>query len=429
MGSTVKEFGALDANGQQPRDGRVSRGEQRRPSGSGTGDWLVNVSGDVVVPMSTSDIVEGLRAAKLSERSLVWRLGMPDWIPLGDVPQLKLAAGSVRPSAPPPASARVVQASTESRESARRSTLPYGFPAARDPASVREPLGLVPSSPSSTPLPPRHTGASPKASSDDDDALAVYDRPIASLTFSDSVRAEWHGAPRTAPQSAPARVSERALTPVPAITARLSERARPAFPNSLIPTTSELESARSGARLPGHADLSVVLASDFRAAKASTKRVALWAALASAVVASGLTLWLVRMPAWEAPSTSAAAQPAAAPPVAAAPVAALPVAPPPVELPTPSASASAIRAAIPRQPKAALRPRVKPVPRVEPPVAASEPAASDNPYGESPSDTDAHVATPQQSAPASSAQGAPKEAPAPHLESAAPPVADPSSAP
>jgi len=63
------------------------------------GEWLVNVADDVVVPMTTLEVVDGLRKGRLSEQSLVWRIGMHDWTALVEVPQLRLAAGSV----PPPA--------------------------------------------------------------------------------------------------------------------------------------------------------------------------------------------------------------------------------------------------------------------------------------------------------------------------------------
>ena len=79
------------------------RAGNRKASGSQSNEWLVNIADDVVVPMITSEVVDALRAGRLSDRSLVWRIGMHDWTPLADVPQLRLVAG---PSAPaPPASA------------------------------------------------------------------------------------------------------------------------------------------------------------------------------------------------------------------------------------------------------------------------------------------------------------------------------------
>src|SRR6476620_2186302 len=56
------------------------------------GEWLVNTVDAVVVPMSMVEVVEALQSHKLSERSLVWRAGMPEWAAVDQVPQLKLAA-------------------------------------------------------------------------------------------------------------------------------------------------------------------------------------------------------------------------------------------------------------------------------------------------------------------------------------------------
>ncbi|MET0793066.1 MAG: GYF domain-containing protein [Polyangiaceae bacterium] len=434
MGSTLKQFGALDPGGQQPRDGDASPGEKRSASGSGTGDWLVNVAGDVVVPMTTAEIVEGLRAAKLSERSLVWRLGMHDWILLGEVPQLRLAAGSATTVAAAPSSARVSHAPTEAQAESRRrrNTLPFGFPAARDSATVRQPSGMNLSStkaaPVSVPRPdPRPQPAAAKAS-DDDGALAVYDRPAASLTFSDSVRAEWRGESRLVTENAPPSVAPaaaRKLTPMPAVSSRLPDSARP-FPNSLAPTTTDAQFAQQPRVHGPYADLSVVLASDFRAAKASSKRLALWGALGSALFASAITLWLVRTPDPALPTPSAAAQPVLSQPIA--PPAA---APPLVELPAPSAVVAKPKAVAPRFPRAPTRARVKAVPRLQPaPVPSSETAVSDNPYPANEASEPRAPATSdgQATGDAPSATPSVESKPAPTPEPTAP-AADPPTAP
>ena len=67
------------------------------------GEWLVNTTDSVVVPMSMAEVVEALRGRKLTERSLVWRAGMQEWAPIEKVPQLKLAARLPRetPTNPP----------------------------------------------------------------------------------------------------------------------------------------------------------------------------------------------------------------------------------------------------------------------------------------------------------------------------------------
>ena len=416
----MKQFGALDPTGPS-RDGHASVAERRAASGSGMGDWLVNVRGDVVVPMTTAEIVEGLRAAKLSERSLVWRLGMLDWIVLGDVPQLRLAGGAALSSAPPPASARVASARVEppptevqAESQRRRNTLPFGFPAARDSASVRQPSGLKAPAPQVKPAPapatpmkpapapraaavPRPTLAAPivpitAASDESTVALAVYERPAASLTFSDSVAAEWRGESRPAPEppaprsAGTQRMSERKLSPMPAPSAPLPQSAN--VPHSLAPTTFEALGATSSRPASGYADLSVVLAADFRAAKASSKRWAVFGALGSALFASAITVWLMRAPTPELATTNLSAQP-----VAVQPLPAPPAAPPVVPAAAPAQVAAKAQPAAPRVPRAPLRARVKPRPM--PAVSATAAPVSDNPYPANEEREPSGAATPQ----------------------------------
>jgi len=73
--------------------------DQRASKRANHGEWLVNVADDVVVPMTTLEVIDALRKGRLSEQSLVWRVGMHDWSAVLDVPQLRLAASS----RPPPA--------------------------------------------------------------------------------------------------------------------------------------------------------------------------------------------------------------------------------------------------------------------------------------------------------------------------------------
>jgi len=302
----------------------------RKSSGTNSSEWLVNVADDVVVPMITSEVVEALRAGRLNNVSLVWRIGMHDWSPLADVPQLRLAAGpSALPSATSTPGPVVHKPLGPTAEPARRNTLPMGFPDVLDPASVAQPLGLglAPDSPLSTPR-----SAAP---GEDAEALAVYDRPAASLTFSDSVHAQWHGASRVANQStnSPSPVPPspvRRLTPVPPVPARLPASQAPYLaPNTLSPTTAEAESAVFPRGPGAWGDRSVVFASELRAAKKTSKRLVVWAAVGSAALASLGTFWFAR-------SAVPSAAPAAVTPMPAA--AARDLEPVNVELPAPDAS-------------------------------------------------------------------------------------------
>jgi hypothetical protein len=423
-------------------------------STAATGEWLVNVSEQVVVPMTTTDVVEALRARRLTDRSLVWRAGMHDWTPLADVPPLRLAAGKLALPQPQPAE-RVSAAPAEralhpppkepartARDERRRNTLPFGFPVVRDPATIREPAGLHaaprPSAPSARPQPPPPPSAENVTEDVTGDvmALAIYERAAPSLTFADSVRAEWQGSanlvhqpapsappPVVARPPAPASRPRPTIQPKPRLSLEPQSDPRPKLtlepqsdpmhsvraeaerrlmgqqlPSSLAPTTSEPEHdlPARGAGLWG--DLSVVLASDLRAAQSSSKRVTLIASLGSAALASLLTLWFAHSSAHRAPEVAAAsqAQPAAPRPkseVGAAPsvVAAATADVPPTPSATPAPSATAVTPSHPAV--AALKPVVSSPPRavaVRPKPAPSSASDSDtassadgNPYSDS----------------------------------------------
>ncbi|MEP7049485.1 MAG: DUF4339 domain-containing protein [Pseudomonadota bacterium] len=338
------------------------RAGNRKSSGTNASEWLVNTADDTVVPMITSELVDALRAGRITNRSLVWRIGMHDWSPLAEVPQLRLAAG---PSALPPAASTpgpVIHKSLLAPEQRRRTTLPFGLPAVR-PVKA------------------------------DSGALAVYDRPAPSLSFADSLRTEWQGAARSdararppsppvpaAPPVPPAPLSRPRLTPVPPVAARLPQRALRAVPsNTFAPTTTEAAPA-APAPLPNPwGDLSVVLASELRAEKKATKRLMLWAAIGSAVAASLFTLWVSRSVvsrrSAELGRGTHAALPAALPaPVesvnsapSSAPVLSAPVAAPVASVPALTASA----------PSVAVKPRL--VARPKPKAVALAASASSNP--------------------------------------------------
>jgi len=256
-----------------------SSNEKRTPSGTSGGEWLVNVSDDVVVPLTTLEVVDGLRAQRLSERSLVWRIGMHDWTPIIDVPQLRLAAG-VRTRAPAKVGMSQAPSFAQAESQRRRNTLPFGFPAVRDPASALQPdaVGLRSSPPASASAAPPDPG----------EPLAIYERPMASLTFSESGRAAWEGNPHPP------------LTPVPSVAAPLARKStQSTIPNSLAPTTAEASDEPDRARAPGEewGDLDELLASERRADRLSSRRAVVWAAVGSAALASGFSLWLLRSPA------------------------------------------------------------------------------------------------------------------------------------
>jgi GYF domain 2 len=333
------------------------------------GEWLVNTSDAVVVPMSMIEVVDALRAQRLTASSLVWRSGMQEWAPVQKVPQLMLAA-RLPSLAPPPSSGQVRPTNV---------TKPPPKPTRSSPAALRTPLPAPPSSPhrhDSVPrtsqsrkatlpfgLPPQHASPSrplhdkptprpalPPPAPEDAEVLAVYDRPVATISF-DLV------------QEAPTR-------------GRSAEA--PAQPQTLAPTTTDSARRRSPVPPPRRADASVVAARDFRQAQRSSKQLLLLSSVGSAAVASLLTLWLSRgaaQPHSAAPPAPVQVLAPAAPPPP--PVVALPV-PEPVAASTPSAEPSA-------KPKAKRKVRAwKPPARAAQPAAevvdGAAPQAEANPY-------------------------------------------------
>jgi hypothetical protein len=316
------------------------------------GEWLVNTNESVVVPMSMAEVVDAVRHHKLTERSLVWRAGMQEWAPLEKVPQLKLAArlapvpasSPPAPSAPPPsaaahgrpASKTPPQRPSQPQQLSRRSTLPFGLPSPNTTARPSQPRL---SSPVSAPPHP----------SEEQEVLAVYARPAATISFDLS-------------PSEPARALSPAAAP--------AVSTPPA--HTLVPTTSDAHRSQRWQPPSSPADLSVVAASQFRAVQRSSKRVLWVSSLASAVAASVLTLWVSGAAPWKQLGAANSAPPAAAAAVAArlqAP-AATPVVAPPPSLPS-AAPAPVASAAPPAEPPPAV---ATPAPSAAPKVAA-KPAA------------------------------------------------------
>jgi hypothetical protein len=314
------------------------------------GEWLVNTVDSVVVPMSMAEVVDAMRAHKLTERSLVWRQGMQEWASIDAVPQLKLAARLAparltqpeKPSAPPARPTPTPRATPLPQAGlSRRSTLPFGLPT---PPGSR----------------PAHARPTLPRSADEPGVLAVYERPAATISFDLSPEQPLPVPPPEPPARGPA----------PKIIAQQ--------PVTLAPTTSD-SAPRSAPPAHRSADLSVVLAADFRAVKRTGKRMVLAWSLASAAAASLLTFWLSRTEGAGAPAT--ASRPAAG--VALTPSTPVVAPPPPVPAPAPLESAATVHPVASAAPEKPVppRPKAKPVARrVKPPPAVRiEPSATETP--------------------------------------------------
>jgi len=281
----------------------VGSANDKHAANSGNqGEWLVNVADDVVEPMTTLEVIAALRMSRLSEQSLVWRAGMHAWTRLIDVPQLRLAAGSLPP---PPVAPRPVQPPITAQADAqrKRDTLPLAFPTLKDRTSVRRPAGLTqPTLPST--------------------AVAAAN-----------------------PQS---EVAASPPAPPPSVPAPPAPQPLPALPNSLAPTASDATEARA----PGaFGDLEELLANERRADQRRSRRVLLGASLGSVALVAVFAFWVLRSPARHAPAPESLAPPA----VPATQVAAPPIVP----LPEPTAEAAVAPSASSATPALAAR-RVAP---------------------------------------------------------------------
>lgn len=171
-------------------------------------DWKVNVEGGEIVSMSAAEIVAKLRAGELSRQSLAWRDGMEDWTALEALPSFQLAAPvSSQPAASesrpkvsedvtvsrapqrtevglqPPSPTVVAEAGSaayepyETEDATSVRVLP-DVPLDEATVIIHEPETIPP-----PPLGPDEVGPASARAEDLTGALAVYERPVATLAF------------------------------------------------------------------------------------------------------------------------------------------------------------------------------------------------------------------------------------------------------
>lgn len=62
--------------------------------------WFIVVEGQRLGPMSDQDLMAWAQSGRMRPSDLVWRDGMPEWVPAGQVPQIAHAVGqAVTPAA------------------------------------------------------------------------------------------------------------------------------------------------------------------------------------------------------------------------------------------------------------------------------------------------------------------------------------------
>ncbi|HKO93034.1 MAG TPA: GYF domain-containing protein [Polyangiaceae bacterium] len=142
----------------------------------GDQEWMVQVTALDRRMMSTDQLVADLQAGKLSSKTLVWRGGMEDWLPIARVEGLAQAAGA--PASSPAPRMNVLAAPAPLPAPPMWSTLPSA-PLGPPPAALPPNLSAPP--PTSSPsmglgLPPVAASALPQRVSQTD-----LPRPVASL--------------------------------------------------------------------------------------------------------------------------------------------------------------------------------------------------------------------------------------------------------
>jgi hypothetical protein len=234
-------------------------------------EWEVNVEGREIVAMSVSEIVLKLRTGELNGQTLAWREGMDEWTALDALPVFALAAPvSSRPAAsesrpkasedltvkrtpqvteiglqPPPAPVVEDTAALESYDpdgATRVRTLPD---VQLDEATVivRDAETLPP-----PPAPAAEAGAASARGEDLVEALAVYERPVATLAFpeldapadEETVISDPPDLSSEPPAPAPVKAEEPPVPPLPKLPSRalVSTAAATFLPPSQPPARS-----------------------------------------------------------------------------------------------------------------------------------------------------------------------------------------------
>jgi hypothetical protein len=284
--------------------------------------WLVNTTGEDVACMTTNELVAALRAGEVVDHTFVWREGFNDWLRIVQIPGLKrLANGGIPRSNP------------------------FGVPRLHEP-TINE-MGEDFDAPTSITmigadalrlleLKHRTSSADPQAT-----PLAVYNKPLPTLAVAESVRSAWNAQEPEDEDLISETQLERApvgagMVPygqyigfeptlpaavMPPLTPRSSQppSAPPSARKSLppAPKSERPEAARESSILPAAAapasanvarestDPLVVM--QIERARSSFIRATVGACIASAMLASGITVFFVRS-ARESESHAAAAK-------------------------------------------------------------------------------------------------------------------------
>lgn len=237
-------------------------------------EWKVNVEGREIVGMSAAEIVSKLRSGELSGQTLAWRDGMDDWTALDALPVFALAApASSRPAAsesrpkltedvtvkrapqiteiglqPPSPPSPPVQAAQEElddgydpEDATKVRTLP-DVPLDEATVILKDPETLPP---------PPGPGDAEVVSAKGDDlagALAVYERPVATLAFPEM---DAPADEETIVSDPPESTSEPPSPPPPAPSTKAPEPPVPPLPK--LPSRALVSTAKAAFAPPAQA--------------------------------------------------------------------------------------------------------------------------------------------------------------------------------
>jgi predicted Zn finger-like uncharacterized protein len=113
-------------------------------------EWYLAVDGQQTGPLSLAEMTERLRSGTVPETSFAWRDGMPDWLKIVDLPELR----ALLPPPPPPMAPAIIEA-TAVPSSNGISLIATPAPSAPSPAEPEiaaapspEPVQIAPAAPS-----------------------------------------------------------------------------------------------------------------------------------------------------------------------------------------------------------------------------------------------------------------------------------------
>jgi predicted Zn finger-like uncharacterized protein len=299
--------------------------------------WYVAIGGAPVGPIALAEVIAKARDGAIHDRSLAWREGLPEWQPIGQLPELVEAIGPALQHAPPRSVAAIPVASVAMMPAAAPAAIPAPAPApARAPVT---PVSTVAAAAPKSAAKPVATASTLVASQMPDDVRALLDSTPNRASLGSSPEISVHdasirGTRASVPDAAPISVVG-AVAKAPAS----SGKAGVAFVSALVGVALGFGAGRATAPVAAPAPAAVV-APPVQAAPA---RSAEDERLDEVPLPPPVEKPRTPAPAPAAPAAAVAPKPAAAPVAAPTPAPAAP-APTPAPAAAPSAASQSMGA-------------------------------------------------------------------------------------